>query len=1106
MESTTPRRRPRRRRSALAALLLLAGFFVAMPTIAHATSYGADAVAVLGESPELIGVDGARPGDREIDPAAVATTVDGVQCWAMQESPLVRYVYVNVADAVVPEGARRAIVTVDYYDVGTNGFDIQYDAQSTPWAGSRNQPMTDSHQWRTTSFELTDIRFQNRSNGADFRLNVKAPVGGMSPVCFSKIEVRFTDAPMAALDSLAIMSPSLIFAEGEARIDVASPASQVNWRVSDAYGVEIRTGISAMTTGAGTIDVSDLGFGYYTLDVTAPLGTPVTRSTSFAVLDAPPAGWNADDAFYGVGLHRGWQSPRDTTSLIEAIALAGYGLSRIDQTWEGIEPTAGNYTFDTLATATQRELSQHGVNAMWNALYKNPLYDNNQTPHTPSGIAAFAAYAGATAGFASAESLTHDVGVYNEYNSSGFNSSGCLTAACYVALLEPTASAIHAADPQANVMGPVTAGVQLDWARDFIDRGGLDSIDTYAVNYYGVQNFGPGTAPEESEAVTALPELVDLVHANDGGRDIPVRITENGWATHTAGSSAQQQADFAIRGPVLAEAAGVDSYIWYAIMDTGFNPSEREDNFGLLNRPDATSCWNWICPDAPGYTYGGVHGISPKPAFVTQAVLIRQTTGLEQQPREDLSSPTAYSYPYTDGTRTNRVLWSTAADHVTVSSANGFTLTDEFGTKTEVGAGDFSLTLDESPVFISGTVTLALTPAPFAVDVADQTVAGGAATVTVTALDAGIRPRTVTVMGDGVKQTFHLAGGSVQMTLPAASRLGRRTITVTVAQGGQGQKPMAQLRAHTQVIDGYEVIARPGVTREADDYAYALDVTVRNNDPDHELRLDSLTWRVGATAGTIASPPVVPPGTSATVAAAVPAPALFVPLAYEVRAAAGGYRHEDVGTLSFSPIEPDDATRVDPIDLNRIGVWRANGSGTRGGTADVGGSVRFTSLPGGLRVHAEITDDKHIGSRASASQAWQVDSIQFSTYDLFPSLIGGHRVEIAAALLDGGPVTYTFAAPPGAVAGPTPGAQTSITRNEETRTTVYDVSVPWSSLGFDEPPQSVFGLSFLVNDADGDVTGTDGRSGWVEWGGGIGQASKNTALFRSANLISAEAE
>lgn len=1105
MERPQPRRvRIRRRLSAIVATLLVAGGLASVPSLASATPYDADAVAVLGATPQLTGVDRARPGDRVTDPAAVATTVDGVQCWSMQNSPLVRYVYVDVADSAIPQGARRAIVTVDYYDVGTNGFDIQYDAQSNPWAGSRNQPMTDSHRWMKTSFELTDIRFQNRSNGADFRVNVKAPDGGMAPVCFSKIEVRFTDAPMAALDSLAIMSPSLVFPEGQARIEVASPAANVTWRVNDPYGVQLRTGTTALSGGAGTIDVSDLGFGYYTLDVTAPLSTPVTRTTSFAVLDPPPAGWNAADAFYGIGIHRGWQSPRDTTSLIDAMALAGYGLSRVDQTWEGIERTAGIYTFDTLATDTQRELKAHGINAMWNALYKNPLYDGNQTPHTSAGIAAFAGYAGATAGFASAEGLTHDVGIYNEYNSSGFNSSGCLTAACYIALMTPTAAAIHAADPQANVIGPVTAGVQLDWAKDFIARGGLSSLDTYAVNYYGVQNFGPGTAPEESEAVTALPQLVDLVHANDGGRNLPIRITENGWATHDAGSTSAQQADFAIRGPVLAEAAGVDSYIWYAIMDTGFNSSEREDRFGLLNRPDATSCWSWICPDAPGYVYGAVHGISPKPAFVSQAVLIRQTTGLAQQAREDLGSATAYSYPYTDGTRTNRVLWSTATDHVKVTSAHGFTLTDQFGKKTQVAAGDFSLMLDGSPVFVSGDVVVAGAPAAFTLDVPAQSVAGGEVTATLTLKDQSVRPRTVTVSADGVKRTFHLRNGSVKLPLPSATRLGTRTVAVTVAQGGQGQKPLAQVRARTQVVDGYEVTGRPGITRDAAGYRYSLDLRIANNDTAQELRLSSLSWRVGAASGSVASPPVVPAGASSTVRVSVPSPSLFGPLHYEVQADAGGYRHGDSGTLSFSPVERDGAEMLEPIDLNRLGVWRANGSGTRTGTGDVGGTVRFTSTADRLRVRAEITDDTHVGARANAAQAWQVDSIQFSTYDLFPSLIGGHRVEIGAALLDGGPVAYTFAAPPGAAAGPTPGAETRITRDEAKHLTTYDVSVPWSSLGFDGPPSEVFGLSFLVNDADGDVAGTDGRSGWIEWGGGIGQASKNTALFRSAVVVPAD--
>ena len=63
------------------------------------------------------------------------------------------------------------------------------------------------------------------------------------------------------------------------------------------------------------------------------------------------------------------------------------------------------------------------------------------------------------------------------------------------------------------------------------------------------------------------------------------------------------------------------------------------------------------------------------------------------------------------------------------------------------------------------------------------------------------------------------------------------------------------------------------------------------------------------------------------------------------------------------------------------------------------------------------------------------------------------------------------------------------------------VAVPWSSLGFDGPPSGVWGLSFLVNDVDGDVSGADARAGYIEWGAGVGAAPKNPALFKSVQVV-----
>ena len=74
-----------------------------------------------------------------------------------------------------------------------------------------------------------------------------------------------------------------------------------------------------------------------------------------------------------------------------------------------------------------------------------------------------------------------------------------------------------------------------------------------------------------------------------------------------------------------------------------------------------------------------------------------------------------------------------------------------------------------------------------------------------------------------------------------------------------------------------------------------------------------------------------------------------------------------------------------------------------------------------------------------------------------------------------------------------PGAEGTITR--EGTTTEYRVSIPWTSIGFDEAPE-LFSASILVADADG----THAREGYITWADGIA-SSKTSTLFRPMSMI-----
>jgi hypothetical protein len=89
------------------------------------------------------------------------------------------YIQFRVDDSFIYEGSPTGHVRieVDYYDVGTDEFSLQYDAFSGgPFGDGRfkdAEPVqkTDSGEFRTIVFYLRDVFFANRDNGGDFRIS-----------------------------------------------------------------------------------------------------------------------------------------------------------------------------------------------------------------------------------------------------------------------------------------------------------------------------------------------------------------------------------------------------------------------------------------------------------------------------------------------------------------------------------------------------------------------------------------------------------------------------------------------------------------------------------------------------------------------------------------------------------------------------------------------------------------------------------------------------------------------------------------------------------------------------------------------------------------------
>jgi uncharacterized repeat protein (TIGR02543 family) len=138
--------------------------------------------ALDGAAAPLVWLDlGEHPLQRGLRPALVSG--DGV--WAAAtvgghgaahpvntSAPPSYYLYLDVADAFIHAAASEVWVTVEYYDGGTDRWQLEYDGAAGAYTAVTAVSLQNTGQWRRSTFHLTDAYFGGRQNGgADLRLS-----------------------------------------------------------------------------------------------------------------------------------------------------------------------------------------------------------------------------------------------------------------------------------------------------------------------------------------------------------------------------------------------------------------------------------------------------------------------------------------------------------------------------------------------------------------------------------------------------------------------------------------------------------------------------------------------------------------------------------------------------------------------------------------------------------------------------------------------------------------------------------------------------------------------------------------------------------------------
>lgn len=286
---------------------------------------------------------------------------------------------------------------------------------------------------------------------------------------------------------------------------------------------------------------------------------------------------------FGVCVHLA-MARSDAATVLRLVEEGGFNSIRDDAFWSGVEKSAGVLAYPARYAESRQAmqaLAQRGHSPIVILAYGNEFHDGGGFPVTSAGIAAYARYAQFVT--QTLRASVRQFEVWNEWNS-GFGSKPAAksgSAADYARMLGPAAAAIRAAHPEAEVIAGATAGVDLEWFREFIAAGGLEHAHAVSVHSYTL--FRYRVNPEG--AILSLDRLHAMLESAAPGRDIPIYVTEMGWPTNQGrlGVSERDAANYLVRFMLLARSrpwiAGV---WWYDLIDDGPSDTDAQHRFGLV--------------------------------------------------------------------------------------------------------------------------------------------------------------------------------------------------------------------------------------------------------------------------------------------------------------------------------------------------------------------------------------------------------------------------------------------------------------------------------------------------------------------------------------------
>jgi len=304
-----------------------------------------------------------------------------------------------------------------------------------------------------------------------------------------------------------------------------------------------------------------------------------------SVSTAEARGFDQFSISRGVGVSAHHPSEGD----LRAMARAGIRIVRTDMSWDSTESAPGQYDWSHFLTLA-KQITDLGMRPLFVLAYGNSLHasgierePNGESrpfaPATNSERIAFALYAAAAVKALKMYDPIWEI--WNEPEHDGFWPPKSDSNA-YIAMAERTCSAMRRADAEATIIGPAAARVPTDTNPApellvLISKAPLARcLDAISVHPYISSNKMDTTSWMWSQ----LRSIFSLQRSSD--RKLLTISSEWGISTVLTKGDARAQAIYLAKMMVLNAANYVPVSIWYDWRDDGTDPTNNEQNFGLI--------------------------------------------------------------------------------------------------------------------------------------------------------------------------------------------------------------------------------------------------------------------------------------------------------------------------------------------------------------------------------------------------------------------------------------------------------------------------------------------------------------------------------------------